>query len=200
MEIINLPEKYREIWEKCLSKFKDARNDDEQHAVEVTEFILDYSKDKEIDLEILIPVAMMHDIGHSAILPEHFKYITGGEKVVNGKLAHMLAGAKIAKEILESINYDKSKAEEIVNMISVHDGDQIEGWVNEEVYNTENKKLFHDIDCLDRYNAQRIDKAKHMFNNDMEKILKLLEKSLDVFISPEFREIAEKRMENLKNE
>ena len=63
----------------------------------------------------------MHDIGHSSILPEHFRYITGKDKVLNGKLVHMLVGAKIARDILVSIQYDEKKSDEIVEIISMHE-------------------------------------------------------------------------------
>jgi len=108
MEIKNLPNKYLELWQKCLPILQKGRPGDDTHSVEVAEFILNCKK-KNLNLDILIPTAIMHDIGHSAILPEHFKYITGQEKVKNGKLVHMLAGAKIAKDILDSLQYDPKK-------------------------------------------------------------------------------------------
>jgi len=151
MKINNLPEKYERIWEKALPLLKTGRPGDDKHAAEVVEFMLNYKGGKKLDFDILIPTAMMHDIGHSAVLPEHIKYLSGEEKLPNAKLVHMLAGAKIAKEILEKVDYDGDKSKEIVEIISIHDMDQVKGVDSEKYYNSENKKLFHDIDCLDRY-------------------------------------------------
>ncbi len=95
--------------EKAYPLLKGARPRDDKHAKEVAEFILEYNKEKKLNFDVLIPLAIMHDIGHCAIPQEHFKYITGRGKVINGKLVHMLAGAKIAKDILDSINYDKKR-------------------------------------------------------------------------------------------
>jgi len=200
MEIKNLPKKYEIIWEKCQPLFQETRPGDDEHAAEVVKLILEYSRGKNFDLDVLIPVAMMHDIGHARILPEHFKYVTGIEKLTNGKLVHMLAGAKIAKDILESCNYDPKKTEEIVEIISTHDGDLIKEWGIEKAYDTETKKIFHDIDCLDRYNNKRIENLKKMFGNSNDELLGLLRDSLKSIISPEFKKIAEEKMKALENE
>jgi len=196
MEIKNLPKKYKKLWDKCLPILQKGRPGDDAHSVEVAEFVI-ASADKGIDLDVLIPVAIMHDIGHSAILPEHFKYITGGERVANGKLVHMLVGAKIAKEVLESIGYDKNKSEEIVDIISMHDSDQLEGTDVAKVYNTKNKRTFHDIDCMDRYNLERMKKMEKMFP-DKNKMWAMLEKGLEAFFDPQFKNIAKKKLEEMK--
>jgi len=197
MEIRNLPTKYLEIWQKCMPLLMNGRPGDDAHAVEVAEFILNCGKN-DIDLDILIPTAIMHDIGHSAILPEHFKYITGQEKVANGKLVHMLAGAKIAKDVLNSLKYDTAKTTEIVDIISMHDADQLEKTDIKKVYNSENKKIFHDIDCMDRYNAERLKKMSKSFT-DKHLMFSILDNGLKTFFYPEFRKIAESKMEALKS-
>ncbi len=63
----------------------------------------------------------------------------------------------------------------------------------EKIYDTENKKIFHDIDCLDRYTSERIEEFKKMFNNNKDKILELLKKALSGFILLEFKKIAKKK-------
>jgi hypothetical protein len=195
MEIKNLPAKYLDLWNRCLPLLQKGRPGDDKHAVEVAEFVLNCGK-KDLDLDILIPTAIMHDIGHSAILPEHFKYITGQERVMNGKLVHMLAGAKIAKDTLDSIGYDSKKIAEIVDIISIHDADQLEKTDIAKVFDTENKRIFHDIDCMDRYNAERLKKMIKLLP-DKSKMLSMLEEGLKGFFYPEFRKIAEDKFKNL---
>lgn len=196
MEIKNLPHKYLELWNKCLPILEKGRPGDDAHAVEVAEFILNCGN-KDIDLDVLIPTAIMHDIGHSAILPQHFKYMTGTDRVTNGKLVHMLVGAKIAKDILESMHYNPDKVNEIVEIISMHDADQLENTDIKNVYNSENKKMFHDIDCMDRYNAERLKKMAKAVS-DKDKMFAMLSKGLSTFFYPEFRKIAEEKFKNLK--
>ena len=125
--MVNLPKKYKILWQKCLPILLKCRPGDDQHAAETVKLMANYSGKLKFDKPVLIPVAMMHDIGHAAILEQHFKYITGPEKIVNGKLVHMLTGAKIARELLKSINYDKKKTAEIVEIISIHEFDQLTG-------------------------------------------------------------------------
>lgn len=139
---------------------------------------------------------MMHDIGHGAILPGHFKFITGPEKIANGKLVHMLAGAKIAQDILKSVNYNPQKIKEIVDIISMHDADQIQGVNLKKVYNTSNKKIFHDIDSLDRYTELRVKNFEKMYPNRQE-LLKVLTEFLDLFFYSEFKNLAKKRLQGL---
>jgi len=177
MEIDNLPEEYKRIWEESLPLLARGRPGDDMHAKEVAEYLLDYSGELKIDKAVLIPVAIMHDIGHSSILPEHFKFVTGEEKLINAKLVHMLVGAKIAKDILEKVGYDKEKASEIVDIISVHDADQMKGIELEKFYDSENKKVFHDIDCLDRYTKERFGSLKKAFpSKDENYIIGLIKK------------------------
>jgi HD superfamily phosphodiesterase len=195
MEIKNLPEKYQPLWEKCLPLLKMGRAGDDEHAKEVAEFILNYQGSLALDKDILIPAAMMHDIGHAAILPEHFKYVTGPEKVENGKLVHMLAGAKIAKDILQSVDYDAAKAQEIVDIISIHDYDQLKNVDLGKAYDTENKKIFHDIDSFDRYNERRIKSFAQIYKR--EEMLSLLEKMSDNFFYDEFKKIAKEKIKEM---
>lgn len=197
MTIKGLPVKYKKIWGKALPLLRNGRPGDDAHAKETVKFILNYKGKFKFDKDILIPTAMMHDIGHAAILPEHFKYVTGPEKVKNGKLAHMLAGAKIAHDILASAGYDRKISEEIVEIIRIHDYDQLEGVDLKAAYNTKNKKLFHDIDSLDRYTEVRI-KNMSLLYKDKEELLRILENLIKSFFYPDMKKIAESEIRKLK--
>jgi HD superfamily phosphodiesterase len=196
MEIKNLPEKYQAIWEKSLPLLKVGRPGDDEHAKEVAELILNYQGKLVLDKDILLPVAIMHDIGHAAILPEHFKYITGPEKIENGKLVHMLAGAKIAQDILQSLDYNPEKISEIVEIISMHDSDQLKGADVAKIYDTENKKIFHDIDSFDRYNERRIKSFANIYK-DRSELVAMLNQLSDNFFYDEFKKIAKEKIKEL---
>lgn len=198
MTIENLPAKYQPLWDACLLLLKQGRPGDDEHAKETVGNVLGYRDKLEFDPEVLIPVAMLHDIGHAAILPDHFKYITGQAKLANGKLVHMLAGAKIARDILAQVGYDADKSKEILDIISVHDADQlkVEDWRS--WYDTPNKKAFHDIDALDRYNETRMKNFISSGLFDRDKMIPELARLLDNFFFPEFRQIAENNLRLLK--
>ncbi len=80
LEIKNLPEQYEALWQRCAPLLQKGRPDDEGHAKDTVEFVLNYQGDLPFDPEVIIPVAMMHDIGHSALLPEHLKYVLAALK------------------------------------------------------------------------------------------------------------------------
>jgi len=190
-----LPGRYRPIWQKCQSLLKQGRRGDLEHAQETVQSILNYRGSLKFSQDILVPVAMMHDIGHYVILPEHFKFITGPEKIVNGKLVHMLAGAKIAKDILTSLKYPRSRIAEVVEIISIHDADQLQGIDAKKIYNTANKKFFHDIDSLDRYTEMRLKSYQAMYSRTA--FLEMLTKMGHDFFYAEFRKLAQSRLKAL---
>ena len=192
-----IPPKYQPIWDKAKEKLKQGRPDDLTHAEKVMKTILEYKGNLPIDQDILIPVAIMHDIGHCMILPEYFKYISGGGKLKNGKLAHMLIGAKIAKDILQEVGYDEEKSKEIIEIIALHDADQLEE-KRPEFYNTENKRIFHDFDCLDRYNKERIDAyLKAGLFKTKEEMLKILTEKVDDLFIEEIKTQVKKQLKEL---
>ena len=195
--IKDLPEKYQILWEECLPLLKQGRPGDDVHAKETVQNVLEYQNIIDFDAEVLIPVAMLHDIGHVAILPEHFKYITGQDKLLNGKLVHMLAGAKIAHDLLQKVGYDPEKSQEIIDIIAMHDADQlkIDDWRS--WYDTQNKKVFHDIDALDRYTEERIQTFKKSGLYDADSMAKELRRLLDNFIFSEIRERAEENLNKI---
>lgn len=198
MEIALLPRKFHKLWRACVPLLKKGRPDDLEHARKTVEFLLKYDGKIKINKNILVPVAMMHDIGHSAILPEHFKYITGPKKLKNSKLVHMLAGAKIAAELLKKIKYPKDKTKEIVEIISIHDIEQLDLDIDwRTVYNTHNKKVFHDVDLLDIFNPGRLKEQLRTWPRD--KLIIVLETRLNNFFFKEFQKVAIERIKNLKN-
>lgn len=110
----------------------------------------------------------------------------------------MLVGAKIAKDILISVKYDPNKINEIVEIISMHDADQLENTDVMKIYDSRNKKMFHDIDCMDRYNTERLKKMSKTLS-DKDKIFMMLKNGLESFFYPEFKKIAEERYKEMVN-
>ena len=195
---INIPKKYLRIWQKAKPILEKGRRGDTVHCQQTAELVFNYiSENKKGDPDVLVPVAMMHDIGHAAILPQHMKYVTGPEKLPGGKLVHMLAGAKIANDILKNIKYPPTKTKEIVEIISMHDFDQLRGVNLDKTYNTLNKKLFHDLDSLDRFSKKRIEFAMALYHCGFQEAVKLL-LNVTKFFLPEIEEKAKKMLQNLK--
>lgn len=190
--MINVPEKYQKIWGKAVPYLKDCRKGELEHCQNIAEEVYKNATGKKWDLDVLIPLAILHDVGHAAVLPQHFYLISGPKKEENSKLVHMLTGAKIAHDILTEIDWPEAKVKEIVDIISIHDNK------DKTLLDTEEKKVFNDIDKLDRYRIDGYELTKKEFGVDDKQAYVMLTKFLDQIVLPENRKIAEDSLELLK--
>lgn len=97
---------YFEI-EKYMQQCMNDSAHDTQHVYRVLYTALDIAKFFEVDTEILITAALLHDIGREA----QFKNI---------KLDHAIIGADMAYEFLLSINWNKRRSNHVKDCISTH--------------------------------------------------------------------------------
>ena len=72
--------------------------------------------------DIVIPAIILHDIGWKQV-PQNLQLRAFGPKAIYPKLnrIHEIEGVKIAKDILEKVNYDVYRIEEILEIIEGHD-------------------------------------------------------------------------------
>ena len=77
------------------------------------------------DKKIVEPAVILHDVGWSRLKPEEIKIAFGvharGEKAKQLNRIHEIEGAKIAREILATLDYDRSCTDEIARIIESHD-------------------------------------------------------------------------------
>ena len=77
------------------------------------------------DKKIVEPAVILHDVGWSRLKPEEIKIAFGvhakGEKGRQLNRIHELEGARIAREILAKLDYDRSSTDEIARIIERHD-------------------------------------------------------------------------------
>jgi HD superfamily phosphodiesterase len=188
-----IPKKYYKIWEEAVPYLKKCRSGDLEHCARIAEEVFRLGENKNLDLDVLIPVAIFHDIGHSVILPEHFYLISGPKKEQNSKLVHMLTGAKIAKDILIKLDYPADKIKKIVELITIHDNQ------DKNLFDSEEKIFFHDLDRMDRFSEYTIKTAKDEFGLEpKEALIMLEEKLLPDLIRDDFRDEARKKIIELK--
>ncbi len=99
-------------------------------------------KEKNLDKIILMPFAILHDVGYSTIInPTQANYY---DKDI--RKAHMKAGGEIAQKILKSINYPKDKTKKIIKYVQIHDNwayGEIDIYLKDEILGT-----FKDLDYL----------------------------------------------------
>jgi len=124
-----MKEIFEKIWELALP-YQDKR-DDEGHARSVTDFAFELLKTESADEDILIPAAILHDIGWSQLSEEERFYVFKNKitkevemktkSKVNVRVKHELEGAKLAQKILEKVDYDKNRIKKIIKVIKQHD-------------------------------------------------------------------------------
>lgn len=93
----------------------------EMHTVGVIEFALELLHEAGGDRKVVIPAAILHDVGWSEV-PEEICLIArtpkGDPELVK---IHETKGAAIAKKILTAVVFDNALTEEIVDIIDGHD-------------------------------------------------------------------------------
>lgn len=120
---------FEKIWDLALP-YQDKR-DDEGHAKIVTDFAFELLKTESADEDILIPAAILHDIGWSQLSEEERFYIFKHgitkevemkmKSKVNVRVKHEIEGARLAEKILDELNYDKNKIKKIIEIVKYHD-------------------------------------------------------------------------------
>jgi len=110
-----MKEIYKKILEKVLPLYKKGREGDVEHTRWLFQIITKYVEESEVDYDLLIPVVLLHDVGYSKVPKGSNPFDLDIRKF------HSEAGAKIAEEILEELNYPKEKTTEIKRLILKHD-------------------------------------------------------------------------------
>lgn len=116
-------EEFQKIWEAALP-FQDKR-DDVGHAEIVTKFAIKLCESEQANCDVVIPAAILHDIGWSQ-LSEKEKFLIFNEKasrsdLLNARFRHQEEGIKLAREILNKVNYPSDLSEKIIEIVSQHD-------------------------------------------------------------------------------
>jgi uncharacterized protein len=99
-------EMYLKIENYMLSCMNDGAHDS-QHVYRVLYLALDISKEFNVDKDVLIAVALMHDIGRDA----QFK---------NPECDHAIVGADMAYDYLSDIGWNENKAAHVKACIATH--------------------------------------------------------------------------------
>lgn len=111
---------YQKIYEFAIPFLQTRQN--EIHTYIVYQYALLLLKDEPGIPEIVIPAAILHDVGWSCI-PEEEQLTAFGPEVKNKQLQrrHEVEGVAIAVEILNKVRYDPQFSQKIVEIIDGHD-------------------------------------------------------------------------------
>lgn len=110
-----MEEIYKKILEKVLPLYEMGREGDVEHIKWLSEVVIKYVDKSEVVYGILIPLVLLHDVGYSKVPKGSNPFDLDIRKL------HSEEGVKIAQEILEELDYQKDKIDEIKRLILKHD-------------------------------------------------------------------------------
>lgn len=169
---------YEKIWEESMP-YQDKR-DDEGHARTVTRFAIKLLETEPGDEEIVIPSAILHDIGWSKLSQEERFYIFNNkitkekemqlDSKVNARVRHEIEGADLAEKILFKVRYDQDKTNKVTEIIMQHDTNDIP--INDE------DKIMKDADKLWTFSRVGIDADARRFGFSSKECVDMAEKRI----------------------
>jgi len=158
-----------------------------RHSIDALRFALKLLRIEGGDPDVVIPTAILHDIGFSKTRIK-WTQTTSGSLIPK----HMEEGAKIAEEILNEASYPKDKAREVVDIIRVHDLKPLP-------LQTLNAMVFKDADKLAGYYTMNGLRAyAKLRNKAISDVLSELEEAMDSLITETGRQIAKNQVRKLK--
>lgn len=130
------------------------------------------------DPEVVIPAILLHDIGYSKISEDELRFAFG-PKVEKPELRelHEVEGARLAGEILESLDYPEESIQEIRSIINGHD-------TRDSALNV-NDAIVQDSDKLFRFTFEAWKLASKYLNADPWKRLRYLDKGAQTWFFTE---------------
>lgn len=147
----------------------------------------------EADAKVVLPAVILHDVGWKMV-PEDEQLSAFGPRMNNKEMQrfHEVEGARIAGEILRSIDYDAERIEEIQSSIEGHD-------TRREVLSI-NDAIIKDADKLWRYTAVGVGVDHSRFQTDREEHIHMLEGLIDRwFFTDEAKEMAREALSEARN-
>ncbi|OGK62617.1 hypothetical protein A2334_03405 [Candidatus Roizmanbacteria bacterium RIFOXYB2_FULL_38_10] len=159
---------YTKIWNLAKPFYKKGRPMDIDHIQWMMKMVKIVCKKEGLDEEILMPLAILHDVGYAILLdPVNTNYY---KKDV--RKAHMKTGEEIAKKILASVNYPKDKSKRIIKYVGIHDNwafGEVEIYINDRILGT-----FKDLDYLWIYTKKGFDAIKKVLHKNEAEMFKQL--------------------------
>lgn len=187
-----MEEIYERIWELAKPLLNTRHN--QQHTEIAYHAALRLLESEEGDEAIVIPAIILHDVGWIKV-PEELQLSAFGPKAKNKELnrVHELEGVRLAREILEKVNYDPHKTEEILTIIDGHDSR------HEAI--SPSDKVVKDADKLCRFTHQGTNLNCQRYEMSFDEWYEFLKARIDRwFFTQTAKEIAREGLERRKAE
>lgn len=135
---------YSQLWQLARPYYENGRPMDIAHIEWMMADASDVCQAEGLDDSLLLPLCILHDVGYSKV--EDIKKSGTDYYDLDMRRFHMDEGAKIARKLLEDIDYPPDKIVKIVYYISVHDNwayDEVDIYLNDPILGT-----FKDLDYI----------------------------------------------------
>lgn len=163
------------------------------HTKEIIQFALEILHHVCGDRKIVMPAAILHDVGWSQVPKEiclKARTPEGDPKLIK---IHETKGAAIAKKILDTVAFDDSLAEEIIDIIDGHD-------TREEALSV-NDKIVKDADKLSRFSKSSFNRLPFQRAMTPQEICSWLEtKASEWFFLSASQKIAQRELRARRQE
>jgi HD superfamily phosphodiesterase len=138
--------------------------------------------------DVVIPAVILHDVGWKEIREDlQLKFFGPNRVSPDSYRKHELAGAKIAKAILDKLEYDAERTEEIIEIIDGHDS-------RTEALSL-NDKIVKDADKLWRYSEEGFHTDIKRFEETFAERLDQLRANIDRwFFTPSAKQFAREQL------
>lgn len=188
-DTLPMKEIYTRIWEAAKPHYLKGRPMDVDHIEWMMEEATRISEVEHLDETVLLPLAILHDIGYAKVPSiESTDYNT-----LDIRKLHMEEGAKLAKTILETLDYPQEKIEKIVSYVAMHDQwayGEVDAYINDPILGT-----FKDLDYLWIYAPKGREAFQKLKNFSNEQMLKhLQDETSPIFNKKPFSNDSTKRM------
>jgi putative nucleotidyltransferase with HDIG domain len=123
-----IPKKYQPIFEMARPYYEKGRDKEDLHHLVVAWMMKNILKEVDLNEDVMMAAALLHDTGYSQIPPEKIRNYSDkkGKHLAKSVLKdHMKFGVEIAEKILKQLNWEEDKIREVCEIIAVHDGPAI---------------------------------------------------------------------------
>lgn len=185
----------RDIW-NCAFQYQDKRND-KGHAECVTYFSLQLLKHFDGERKIVIPASILHDIGWSQMSKKEIaQFYLPNWRDFESQLRkrHQEEGVKLARKILEELNYTSKHVLEILEIISQHDTRKGFYSLEDGIARSADRLWRFTIPCINLFKKER----KWSFE-EMNGILNEWKNQKDFFYDDKIKKFAELELEDSIN-
>ncbi|MBI4790549.1 MAG: HD domain-containing protein [Chloroflexi bacterium] len=118
---------------ELAAPYLDTRDND-LHVRTARQFAERILEQVQADEDIVIPAILLHDLGWKMI-PEELQSTAYGPVIQDPELnrKHEVEGVRLARDILQQVNYDPAKTKEILTIIDGHDSRPVALSVNDQI-------------------------------------------------------------------